>query len=335
MSRKIVTYVVVTSLCVFFVVAGCEPAAEEVGKEAVEKVQPGRAVVLQLGFNKGDKTRYKLVMNVERGYRMEESSPEKITDERNKNNLEMVFTQKITSVDEQGSALAKIKIEKVKYLNQVKNAVKIDFNSSRDTDAKLAKLVGQTYRIKISPQGNVEVLDGKGPRDAVKSGFEGQVVKALFSDESLAKLHSIQTLPDKDKSTLRAGDSWSRLKAGPRGMLEPKSYEKTYTLESIDQCNGKEVAMVMMNAFPSTQAAEDMPEGQQSLGVFAKMFDSSDTYEGELVLNLDSGKAAKYYEKLEAKWVASDTSMGTGGEEEEPDVLTMSFTLLHSIEMID
>ena len=80
--------------------------------------------------------------------------------------------------------------------------------------------------------------------------------KNLFTPVAVAKRHSIAALPDADKSRLRKNQSWSRIKASPRGMLEPKSYEKVYTLKKVGRCDGGKVAVVKMNAVPSVKPAE-------------------------------------------------------------------------------
>ena len=318
MLSKMNAYLSVMGLCLSFVVAGCESAAR-----------------LGLGFEAGDKTRYKLVSETNRGYRLEQSSEDEVVDECNINRLEMAFTQQIDSVDEQGSAIVTITIDELKYLAQVKNDIKMDLDSSREADkAKLAKLIGQSYKIRLWQDGAAQVANAQ-TLQKVKGDPAGALVRALFSNESIVKLHSVLALPEKDSDRLRRGDSWSRLWAGPRGMIEPKCYEKTYTLETVKRCEGQEIAVVKMGAVPSAEDCPDMPEDARGMGIFAKMFDSSDDiYEGKLVLNLDDGKVAEYFEDVQVKWVAMETPPGKQGEE-GPDVLIMSFGHLHSVKMID
>ncbi len=318
MLSKMNAYLSVMGLCLSFVVAGCESAAQ-----------------LGLGFEAGDKTRYKLVSETNRGYRLEQISQDEVVDERNINRLEMTFTRQIDSVDEQGSAIVTITIDELKYFAQIKNDVKMDLDSSREADkAKLAKLIGQSYKIKLWRDGAAEVIDAR-MLQKVKGEPAGALVRALFSNESIVKLHSVLALPEKDNDRLRRGNSWSRLRAGPRGMIEPKCYEKTYTLEAVKRRDGQEIAVVKMGAVPSAEDCPDMPEDARGMGIFAKMFDdTSDTYEGKLVLNLDDGKVAEYFEDMQVKWVAMETPPGKQGEK-GPDVLTMSFAHSHRLEMID
>lgn len=335
MLSKMNAYLSVMGLCLSFVVAGCEVGVEEIGMPAVEKPPAEQEVVLALKFEPGEKAKYKLVSETNRGYRLEQSSQDEVVDERNINRLEMTFTRQIDSVDEQGIAVVTITIDELKYFAQIKNDVKMDLDSSREADkAKLAKLIGQSYKIKLSRDGAAEVIDAR-MLQKVKGDPAGALVRALFSNESIVKLHSVLALPEKDSNRLRRGDSWSRLRAGPLGMIEPKCYEKTYTLEDVKRCGGQEVAVVKIDAVPSAEDCPDMPEDARGMGIFAKMFDdTSDTYEGKLVLNLDDGKVAEYFEDMQVKWVAMETPPGKRGEE-GPDVLTMSFGHLHSIKMID
>jgi hypothetical protein len=88
-----------------------------------------------------------------------------------------------------------------------------------------------------------------------------------------------------------------------------------------------------MNAIPSSETAEQFKE-QASMGIFSKMFDNTETYTGQLELDLTTGKTEKYLEKLQSSWVAVDPSIKQEADE-GPATLKMSAVRFYSLEKID
>lgn len=357
MSGRIVGYLAATVVCVSFLVVGCEPAPKEVGKLPVEKppvVEKPPAVVkkplvevvdLALVFRKGDSARYKVVAEIDKSIGSQQSVKDESAEDHTGNRLEMTFIQKIESVDHQGNAVARITIERLKYFSQEKDQVRWDFDSSRRADKanKLARLVGQSYKIKISPAGAVEVLDARAVRNAVKSGSAGSLVGVLFSNQLIVKRHEVLSLPEKDRSKMRPGANWSKLMGLDLGMMGAKSYEKLYTLERLGRRGGQDIAIVKMKAVPSAEPAPDLKRRDEQALDFPAMLaslapnisvDSSDNYKGELVLNLEDGKVAGYYERLEAKWVVVETPTAEAPQAVS-NVLTIGFRRFHSVKRLD
>jgi len=64
------------------------------------------------------------------------------------------------------------------------------------------------------------------------------------------------------------------------------------------------------------------------------MFDNTDTYTGQLKLDLTDGKLENYHEELQSKWFAVDVSAEQKGEQ-EPAALTMTATRLYNLERIN
>ena len=129
MLSRIIGWLAVMGICTMLL-AGCEAQAPQIAKPA----PAGRVANLALGFEPGDTTSYKLVMETDKGYRYEQSSKSKTDEEHTGTTLEMTFTQQIKNVDEQGSAVAKITIKSLKYFSPVKNDVRGDFDSSNERD---------------------------------------------------------------------------------------------------------------------------------------------------------------------------------------------------------
>ena len=92
-------------------------------------------------------------------------------------------------------------------LSETKSNVNFDFDSTRKADLKkpFAKLIGQSYKIKISPDGSVTVVNAKAIRNAVKEGYDSRMAKGLLSDGKLVTLHTILALPDGDSSSVKKG----------------------------------------------------------------------------------------------------------------------------------
>ena len=94
------------------------------------------------------------------------------------------FLQRIRSVDRHGNAIADITLQAVKYQIKDKNGTAFDFDSEREADNKetLAALIEQRYRIKVTPDGGVSVLDANEIRGAVKTGSAVEIAKNLLKE---------------------------------------------------------------------------------------------------------------------------------------------------------
>jgi hypothetical protein len=65
------------------------------------------------------------------------------------------------------------------------------------------------------------------------------------------------------------------------------------------------------------------------------MFENTETYTGELKVDLNAGKVEKCLEILESEWIAVEPTVGQKDGEKEPAVLTMTAMRLYSLEKID
>lgn len=321
MSRRI-PFLAVTALAFMLItLAGCGSNAD-----------------LSLKFSSDDTDTYKVVSQTIKDYRFEQPSltPPKLDEQQSGTTVDVTFDQTIQSVSGDGSAVAKITIKEVSYIVKDKNDVKFDFDSTRSADKKkgFAKVIGQSYKIRILPDGSVEIIDAKAARAAVGAGYEGQVAKAFFSDDRIKSRHEILALPDTGSSTLKKKATWSRIVASPKGMLAEKSFEKVYTLTGIEGPKGDKVATVEMTASESAEPAEGASKKAGGMGIFANMFDTEEVYTGKLTIALGTGKVKEYSEKLVATYLAAEES-SEAGSDKGPDTLTMSFTYAVSAELID
>jgi hypothetical protein len=302
------------------VLAGCVPTSE-----------------VKLNLTPQRETVYKVVLETSKDYSFSQPSINKTKERHTVGHLEIVFAQKIESVDKQGTAIADITIKKLRYLSEDPQGKAMDFNSTAEASKSdpLMGLIGMSYKIKIMPDGKVETVDVKADRELIKEeGTAKAFVSKLFSDEEIARRHQVLALMNTGKALSEKGDKWSTVIAAPEGMLTPRSFEKVYTLTGIKKQGIDSIAIVDMSASPSSKRAADTPaDEQQKLSFFANMFDEKDNYSGKMVLNLTTGEINSYQELLKAEWLAVEPSQEQKSDK-GPDQLTMGFSSLFSIEKV-
>ena len=314
-------------ICLLFLTSGCTtPLTKE-------------TATLALKFTPQDSTTYKITTQAEKSVKWVGRSLGKsnFKDGRTGTKIEMIFTQQIQSIDDKGNAIAKITIEGLKYLSMIKENPVLDFDSFREKDRNnpLAKLIGQSYTIKITPAGKVlKVVDVKEAQAAVRgSSSANKTALRMLSVNAIKERHEISALPGADKNQLRTGDNWSSIKSLSFGLMGPKSYEKIYTLKEIKKPDNQQIAVVEMNAIPTSEMAEQLYK-EQATNDLIKMFDNTETYTGLLKLNLTAGKVEKWFEELRSEWVIIDPS-AKQQDDSEPAALKMGVTRISSLEKID
>jgi len=288
---------------------------------------------MSMKFEPAQTATYKVTTESIKDYNFEQPSINQSKKQQTINSSEVTFDQTVQSVDAQGVATILVTIKGASYTAKSPTGEGMQYNSSK-ADSGMAKLIGQSYRLKIAPDGNVAaIMNAEPARYAViGDNQEAKVAQSLLSDEAIKARHSIP-LP-KDRAELKKGKSWSVLKGSPAGMLVPKSYEKIYTLDEIKKDDGKEIAIVKMEARPSSAKAADLQgESAKGMGFFEKMFDSKETYKGELMMDAGNGSVINYHETLKSEWVATEPSEEVKSDK-GPDVLTMGFTYKYSIEKL-
>jgi hypothetical protein len=372
MSDKIFSWLASAVVCSLILAAGCAPLAEkavepEVGlekqipkaaaEEAVtaliekaakpevelEKQIPeaatAEAVTLALKFTPQDSTTYRVITDAQRSIKWKGPVPAEpaFKSGRRHNRIEMTFTQRVQSTDDKGNAVVKITIQGLKYYSMIKDKLVLDFDSSsiKDPNYPLALLIGQSYTIEIAPTGEVtEVIDVEEARTAVRRGSSvPKRATAMLRSDAIKERHGLTALPVTDKNQLRTGNNWTSVKTFSFGRMGAKSYEKIYTLKEIKDQDNRQIAIVEMNAIPTSEMAEQLYK-QRETADFSEGFDNIGTYTGQLKLDLTTGKVEKYIENLQSEWIVAFPSVEQQ-DDEEPVVLTMSDTRLYSLEIID
>jgi len=253
-------------------------------------------------------------------------------DSRSQNTIEMTFTQQVLNTDDKGNAVVEVTIKELKCLSIYRDKITLDFDSARekDRDDPLGKLVGQSYTIEMTPSGRVsKVIDANDARDAVS----GNKAAALLSGDVIKERHTITALPATDKEKLRIGDNWSSVKIFPFPIIGSRAYERIYTLKQIKAIKGRKYAIIEMNAIPSAEMAKQL-HTEQETSSFSKLFDNTETYTGELKLDLTAGKVEKYFEELQSEWVILDPS-AVLKDDEEANSVKMGAIRSYCIEKID
>ncbi|MFQ6035585.1 MAG: DUF6263 family protein [Sedimentisphaerales bacterium] len=362
MSDKTFSFIATVVVCSLLLTIDCTYITEETVKskaESEEKMSTGVAspgeettkpegkpkeqlptVELALKFVPQDSTTYRVITEAEKAVSWEGPLPEKpsaFKGGHTGNRMEMTFTQRIQSIDNQSNAVAKITIKQLKYLAKVRDNVVLDFDSSREKerDNLLSKLIGKSYTIELSPAGRVlKIIDVNEIQAAIKGDSSAhKAASALLSPDTIKKRHAILALPVAEKNQLRKGDNWSDVAVFSFGMMGSKSYEKIYTLKEIKETDHRQIAIIEMNAIPSSEMVEQMHK-EQATGLFSNLFDNIETYRGELKFDLTAGKIEKYIEKLRTEWIAVEPFAGQENDK-EPAALRMAATRLHHLQKID
>ncbi|UCC23356.1 MAG: hypothetical protein JSW23_04700 [Planctomycetota bacterium] len=321
-----------------------EEVIEEAVEEEVEAVEEapeaaaGEAATLALKFTPGDVASYRLVTDSERSVKWEGALPSKsgFKSDRRQSKLEMTFTQEILSVDEAGNAVAKLTVDALKYLVTVKDKTQVDFDSTRITDpeGEFAKMLGHSFTIEIAPTGEVtKVIDAEDIRTSVRRARRvPRRALAFLRPEPLMRRHSIPALPVGEKKQFRAGETYSDIKSFSFGLMGSKAYEKIFTVKDIKETDGRQVALVEMNAIPTAEKARELYE-KETTHDFSEEFDRTDTYSGQLKMDLTAGTIEECFEEMQISWTR--VLQSEEQPEQGPAVLTMGESRAYSLKRID
>lgn len=314
MTRKLLTLSAVLSIMFVGCFTGCNPET-----------------TMTLKFNQDDTSVYKVSQTTSKEVSFEQPSLNKSKVDVVSTTVDVTFSQKIEDVRENGDALVNVTIDAIKFYSKGKKGVNLDFDSTRaaDKNKPLAKLIGQSYKIKVDPLGDVEVVDVAKARAAAVT----REAKSLLKNDLIIARHQILAMPETEDVTVAKGKSWSKVVSSPKGALEAKAFEKVYTVDGFKKQGESNVAVISMNANPTDKKPEGGLKGSGGLGVMAGIFDSSEDYTGKLVFDTTTGKIVNYNEQLKAEYVAAEEPKG-GQVDKGPDVLTMTFISSFSVEQI-
>lgn len=262
----------------------------------------------------------------------ESTKPKGFEDGRTDNRSEMTFGQEVQSVDAAGDAVVRITIQALKYSNRVHNKLGLDFDSARQADQEnpLAKLIGQSYQIKLSRRGEVlGIVDVARARSAVAPNSPAySIAQRLLSDDSIRERHIIPALAALTDDQVRPGQSWSNEKSFSFSWMGSKSFERVYTLREISESDGWRLATVDMKAIP----AAGQPQGPPAMGPFAGALDNTSNYDGQFVFDLGKGQVREYSEQMRTEWIVPDPEAVQG--KSDPAAIKMAANWLRRVELV-
>lgn len=340
--------VVLVLACSLLLSAGCSqqrkgPLAVPQGSVAPEPdaaaTAAGQAVTLTLTFTPGRTTTYRVTTEAAKSVEWHgdtSNKPAAFQGGSTGHHTEITFEQQVRHVDDQGNATLRITIKALKYLSRARDAVTLDFDSTRpaDQDHPMARLIGLGYSLQMSPRGDVLAVTDVGPaRQALPgSSPEQQTALRLLDEPIIRARHEIPALAALPDGEVSPGQRWSDIKSLDFGMLGTREFERIYTLREIETADADRLALIEMNAIPSSALAQSEHAQQQS-NVFAQMFDSTESYDGRLELSLGTGEIVTYVEQLRMQWVAADP--GAAEATAGPAVLRMGADQLYKLERVE
>jgi hypothetical protein len=139
-------------------------------------------------------------------------------------------------------------------------------------------------------------------------------------------------LPDEE---VTLSQQWSAIKNLNFGTMGTREFERIYTLEEFDPVGTDKVAVIKMEAIPSSTLAQQQ-HIQQQANPLSQMFDTTESYHGDLQFSLATGEVVAYVEQLDMQWVIADpTVMDTDAEVAHPAVIRMGAAQLNRLKRVE
>lgn len=236
------------------------------------------------------------------------------------------FTQTPRSIDPNGNALLDIRIESLKAFEQKVGDPVIDFDSLRDKDGTLARLVGATYQIRLSPKGRVLAVIGLTDLHKIfadQASDPARKAAELTSLQFIRDMHTVFGLADLSTGPCQLGQSWSNTRTVSFSNLGNKSFERIYRLRDVQATDGHQLAIIEMEGAPYSKGIDQLYLQDPKIKVLLDRMDSTCEYKGQLLLDLTSGQVAESQEHLEVRWVALDPRIKLTDQTSEPNTITM------------
>jgi hypothetical protein len=334
-TNRVFRHIAIVGVCCMALLNGCAQQAQP----QRSGTEPGGAKIA-LKPVAGERTTYKISAQALRNIKWEGPVPQKASFEASSNDekIEMTVTEDVKSVDAKGRAVVQVTINRLKCLVVVKNQTTVDFDSTRQSDinSPLARFVGQSYTMEVEPNNYPSSLSGLEWVISWTAGWTAadRTGRTLMSAEAVAERQAVLLLPRPGAARLKPGDKWSRVKTFPFGLMGLKSYEKIYTLKEVRDTAGHQIAVIDMNAIPTSEI-EGKYRSQQAKVDFPRMFDTNETYTGGGEIDLTGGKIDNFHENLRASWVAAmPANTGSEADANEPVVLRMTAVRNYNLERV-
>jgi hypothetical protein len=243
------------------------------------------------------------------------------------------FDQTIAEVGQDGTALADVTIKAIQCKMVNKNEVRYEYDSASEKGKAdpLNSLIGQSYRISLSPSGAVKVVDAAKARAVTVSGEGEKLGQKIVSDEGIIERHQLP-LPGTDKNIVTSSKGWTLVAPSPPGLLAPKTFNKVYTVDKVSKDNTATITMAAKENLTEKPAEGQKAAAGNNLGFLAKLFDNTDEYTGKLVLS--NGVVESYEETLVSAYTAQDKPKDAAADV-APDTLIMRLTYGLSLKKVN
>jgi len=320
---------VLAALVVVTVAGGCaQPPMETAPPEA-------RLADISLKFSPQQEDRYRVTTESRQSVNWQGPLPDQPVFQggRNISTVEMLFTQRIQSVTEDGSASAQITIDGLKYSSVIKDTPVLQFDSASivDPNSPCARLIGQSYTITITPAGKVLDIDAAAARRAVEGSSDAhKIATRLLEDHTIQARHGTAILPRPSREKLSTGQVYKNTKDFTFGLMGSKAYERIYRVERVQTRGDRVTAVIKMETVPAAPSVEELQEAQSQ--DLSKKFDTAEDYTGEMIFDATAGRIDRYNEQLELQWTLVEPAAEEGAE---PLVLKMGASRLYTLEKID
>ncbi len=324
------------TFCGLFILGCQQYTKDNAPKKAPAGAKSPEQAKIALKPTIGEMVRYKIVTQARRTTKWQGPVPQQAEFQENFNEerVEMTIKKRVDSVDA-NVAVAEVTIEELKCLTRSKKDTSVDFDSSKSSDVNnpLMKLIGKTYKVEYNPSNNISAVDELPPINVMfKEGTPSdQAGMNMMYPESLIERHGAFGLPPQGREMVKPNDKWSKIKTFAFGKMGIKSYEKVYTLKAIEDKNGRQIAVIDMNAIPSSEVEPRYASQKAQLDV-PKMFDSKDSFSGSGDFDVKAGRIENYTENFHAEWFVALPSKQA--ESSEPVVLNMSSEYFYNIQRV-
>lgn len=262
---------------------------------------------IAMKFTPGDISTYRSSYQTEQSVILDMVKETSAKDSGTSKKVEVTFAQEIQSINEDLAALAKITIVDIKYYYKDNKGGTFSFDSTNPADKKrsLNALIGKSYTINISSDGSVTPANVAAIRSVRVTGVERRIAQSLLDDKEIIKRHQVP-LPGKDVSKVNPGRGWSKVVWSHPMALSVKAFEKSYVLKSIKD---DRIANVSMEAYETGKIPQGAPPKPGLFSMFSKAFDTQEKYNGQMQIDIESGKVLKWTETFDASYVVTEAGL--------------------------
>ncbi|HML73656.1 MAG TPA: hypothetical protein PKB02_04090 [Anaerohalosphaeraceae bacterium] len=285
-----------TVRCLMLVIAGTGLFISGCAKEA--QVQTISKTQIPLAVKTGQSAQFESTSQLIKDFKFEQPTLNKSREEQTSTVVTVTYDQKIAEIQSDGSAVADITLKAVQCKMVNKNEVRYEFNSADEKNKgdALNSIIGKGYRIAISPEGKVTVVDAAAARAVVVSGEGQKIAQKIFMDESIIERHSLP-LPKTDisKTTVQLNYEEKKVDISPENTVVYDIFIKSLSCQRIEN----------NNVLYSFDSADSKSSKDPLFGVIGKSYRIAEEKNGEIKV-VDAGSVRLKVTDKEAQRAVDD-----------------------------